>query len=262
MLLWIAFTFAAVIAGYLAVRLPCLITGTKFHLTFMPYVPFDRGFLALSALIIFAATALYVKLHSRLKCSRSDSLVGGLFLNMLFLLLFAIPTGITYYLLWAIPREWGVDTKFIAAIIASIAYFTFFSLVMVPYSTLTIEMTDSYDERSKLAAYRMFVSIVGGLVAIAIPSVLVPDLLPDKSNLNGIHNGYLLSGVIIAVIVGFLCSEPQKCQKSMVTTLFWFAPAPGVVCPGCGFFAQPVEAVPRSSNVANSIAKIFLSFIL
>jgi GPH family glycoside/pentoside/hexuronide:cation symporter len=119
-----------------------------------------------------------------------------------FLLLFAIPTGITYYLLWAIPRDWGDTETFIAAITASIAYFTFFSLVMVPYATLTIEMTDNYDERSKLAAYRMFVSIVGGLLAIAIPSILVPDLLPDKSNLNEIHGGYLTSGLIVAVIVG------------------------------------------------------------
>ena len=119
-----------------------------------------------------------------------------------FLLYFAIPTGITYYLLWAIPMGWSVDAKFIAAIAASIIYYTFFSLIMVPYATLNVEMTDNYDERSKLAAYRMFVSIVGGLIAIAIPSLLVPDLKPDHSNIPDIHNGYLLAGAIIAVIVG------------------------------------------------------------
>ena len=119
-----------------------------------------------------------------------------------YLLFFGIPTGLTYYLLWAIPRDWSMNGKFFAAIAASILYWTFFSLVSVPYSTLTIEMTDSYDERSKLAAYRMFVSIIGGLLAIAIPSVLVPDLLQDASNLPEIHQGYLTAGLIIAVIVG------------------------------------------------------------
>lgn len=136
-----------------------------------------------------------------------------------FLLLFAIPTGITYYLLWAIPQGWGADLKFIAAVVSSIAYFTFFSLIMVPYSTLTIEMTDNYDERSKLAAYRMFVSIIGGLIAIAIPSLLVPDMLPDRSNLAEIHRGYLTSGLAVAAIVGlapfipFLgCRERTACK--------------------------------------------------
>jgi GPH family glycoside/pentoside/hexuronide:cation symporter len=118
-----------------------------------------------------------------------------------------------------IPRDWDINGKFIAAIVVSIIYWTFFSLVSVPYCTLTIEMTDNYDERSKLAAYRMFVSIVGGLLAIAIPSFLVPDLLPDASNLPDIHQGYLSAGLIIAVIVGlapFLpfwgCRERTACR--------------------------------------------------
>jgi glycoside/pentoside/hexuronide:cation symporter, GPH family len=136
-----------------------------------------------------------------------------------YLLLFSIPTGLTYYLLWAIPRGWNLDLKFIAALAASFIYWTFFSLVSVPYCTLNIEMTDNYDERSKLAAYRMFVSIIGGLLAIAIPSILVPDLLPDNSNLPEIHQGYLAAGIVIAVIVGlapFLpfwgCRERLACH--------------------------------------------------
>ncbi len=199
------------------------VTGTfgtsVIGLIYLKYLTDILGLGAWLAGIVMLITNLYNAINDPFIGQLSDRTKSKWGRRRLFLLLFAIPTGITYYLLWAIPREWGVDAKFIAAIIASIAYFTFFSLVMVPYSTLTIEMTDSYDERSKLAAYRMFVSIVGGLVAIAIPSVLVPDLMPDKSNLNEIHNGYMLSGVIIAVIVGlapFLplsgCKERTECK--------------------------------------------------
>jgi Na+/melibiose symporter-like transporter len=48
----------------------------------------------------------------------------------------------------------------------------------------------------------MFVSIIGGLLAIAIPSFLVPDLAQDAGNLTEIHSGYLQAGLIIAVIIG------------------------------------------------------------
>ena len=48
----------------------------------------------------------------------------------------------------------------------------------------------------------MFVSILGGLLAIAIPSLLVPDLLPDRSNVPEIHEGYLVAGIVVSVIIG------------------------------------------------------------
>lgn len=199
------------------------VTGTfgtsVIGLIYLKYLTDILGLGAALAGTVLLITNLYNAINDPFIGQLSDRTKSKWGRRRSFLLFFAIPTGITYYLLWAIPREWGVDAKFIAAIIASIVYFTFFSLVMVPYATLNVEMTDNYDERSKLAAYRMFVSIVGGLLAIAIPSVLVPDLLPDKSNLGEIHNGYLLSGVIIAVIVGlapFLpfsgCRERTVCK--------------------------------------------------
>ncbi len=199
------------------------VTGTfgtsVIGLIYLKYLTDILGLGAALAGTVMLITNLYNAINDPFIGQLSDRTKSKWGRRRLFLLLFAIPTGITYYLLWAIPREWGVDAKFISAIIASISYYTFFSLVMVPYSTLTIEMTDNYDERSKLAAYRMFVSIIGGLVAIAIPSVLVPDLMPDNSNLNEIHNGYLVSGIIIAVIVGlapFLpfsgCKERTECK--------------------------------------------------
>jgi hypothetical protein len=87
--LWLVFMLVAAIVGYLAVKLPCLVTGTAFHLTFMPYVPFDRVFLSLAAIIIFAATIGYVKLHRKFKISLVEVLSGGLFFHMIFLFIFA-----------------------------------------------------------------------------------------------------------------------------------------------------------------------------
>lgn len=161
-----------------------------------------------------AALAGIVMLVTQLYTAFSDPFIGQLSdsthtrwgRRRFYILFFTIPTGITYFLLWAIPHGWGLDAKFIAAIIASVIYFTFFTLVTVPYATLTVEMTDDYDERSKLASYRMFVSIIGGLLAIAIPSFLVPDPRYSANqkiaNIPDMYHGYWLAGIIIAVIIG------------------------------------------------------------
>jgi sugar (glycoside-pentoside-hexuronide) transporter len=169
------------------------------------YLKYLTDILSLGAML-----AGYVMLITQLYTAFSDPFIGQLSdsthtrwgRRRFYILFFTIPAGITYYLLWAIPLGWNQDLRFIAAIVASMIYFTFFTLVTVPYATLTVEMTDDYDERSSLTSYRMFVSIIGGLVAIALPYILVPDMLADKSNFKDVYNGYLLTGVIIAIIIG------------------------------------------------------------
>ncbi len=182
------------------------LTGTfgtsVISLFYLKYLTDILGLGAALAGVVMFITNIYNAVNDPVIGHLSDGARSRWGRRRVFLLLFAIPTGITYYLLWAIPRDWSMDIRFLAAIGASILYFTFFSLVMVPYATLNIEMTDNYDERSKLAAYRMFVSILGGLLAVAIPSILVPDLRADRGNLSAVHQGYLTAGIVIAVIVG------------------------------------------------------------
>lgn len=175
---------------------------TVISLYYLKYLTDILGLGATLAGLVLLITNLYNAVNDPVIGHLSDSTRSRWGRRRVYLLLFAIPTGLTYYLLWAIPRGWAVDLKFIAAIVASILYWTFFSLIMVPYLTLGMEMTDNYDERSKLQAYRMFVSILGGLLAVAVPSLLVPDLLPGAENLGEIHRGYLNAGWIIAIIVG------------------------------------------------------------
>lgn len=175
-------------------------------LYYLKYLTDIIGLGAALAGIVMLVTQLYTAVSDPFIGQLSDSTHTRWGRRRFYILFFTIPTGITYFLLWAIPNGWAADAKFIAAIIASVIYFTFFTLVTVPYSALTVEMTDDYDERSKLAAYRMFVSIIGGLLAIAIPSILVPDpkYIAGKSiaNIPDIYHGYLLAGIIIAIIIG------------------------------------------------------------
>lgn len=102
-LLWTVFLFVAAIAGYAAVRLPCLVTGTPFHLTFMPYVPYDRFLLSSAAVILSVAAYGVMRLQLRLKLKTAEVLSGGLLFNILFLLIFAnLLHGGTYLYVWPV----------------------------------------------------------------------------------------------------------------------------------------------------------------
>ena len=89
-----------------------------------------------------------------------------------FLIIFAIPFGLAYLLMyWAPPWQ----NQVILALHMTLAYIfsdTLQTLVAVPFYTLTPEMTPDYDERTELTSYRMFFNLVASLiVAVAAPEI-------------------------------------------------------------------------------------------
>jgi GPH family glycoside/pentoside/hexuronide:cation symporter len=89
-----------------------------------------------------------------------------------FLLIFSIPFGLAFLLMWWAP-PW--NNQIILAIHMTLAYIisdTLQTLVAVPFFTLTPEMTPDYDERTELTTYRMLFNLVASLgVAIAAPMI-------------------------------------------------------------------------------------------
>jgi GPH family glycoside/pentoside/hexuronide:cation symporter len=114
-----------------------------------------------------------------------------------FFLLGAIPFAISFILLWWVPP---FDTQLGKAIYYALAYIffdTMFTIVSVPYAALTPELTDDYDERTRLNGFRAGVSMVGGLIAaVAVPVVV--DAFVNK------RDGYML----VAIIFGVLAAVP------------------------------------------------------
>jgi Na+/melibiose symporter-like transporter len=70
--------------------------------------------------------------------------------------------------------QWGT---FLAAVALYILYDTFNTGYSVPYQAMGIEITDNYDERTSLVAWRMLFSIITGLVATVLPMMIV-DAVP------------------------------------------------------------------------------------
>ncbi len=122
----------------------------------------------------------------------------------------AIPLGISFALIWSVPQGLGQAATFAYSSIFYMLYIFMITSFMVPYTTLGMELTNDYDERTSLAMWRMIFNIGLSLPATILPKMLV-DALPD------IRSGYSAMGWIIGlsimifpIFVIFAGKERQK----------------------------------------------------
>ncbi|GAB4543867.1 MAG: MFS transporter [Anaerolineae bacterium] len=118
-----------------------------------------------------------------------------------FLLLFAIPYGLGFLILWWAP-PWGSQIwLMIHVTLAFMISDTFQTLVSVPFFALTPEMTPDYDERTTLTTYRMFFNLLASLTtAVAAPMIVDAALRAGLTS----QQGYL----IVAALFGSLATLP------------------------------------------------------
>jgi len=85
----------------------------------------------------------------------------------------ALPLAITIMLLWFVPR--GLPDVWVFAWIAVtfLLFDTAWTLTNVPYYALTAELTDDYDERASLTAFRMVLGVPAYIVGAALTPALV-----------------------------------------------------------------------------------------
>ena len=85
-----------------------------------------------------------------------------------YLLFGAVPFGVTFALLWIVPP---IQNQLILCLYFALMYMIFdtaFTMVGCPYVALTPELTLDHDERTSLVTYRMFVSIIAGLIIAVV----------------------------------------------------------------------------------------------
>lgn len=116
----------------------------------------------------------------------------------IYLLLAPVPLGIFYTFMFFQPYFTGLSLIIWAAII-QILYRTFFTVGNIPYSALSSEMTYDSHERSKLAAYRMFLGYAGAMMV----SVLTGKLM-TAMNWLPTENGYFYVAIIFSFLAAFL----------------------------------------------------------
>jgi GPH family glycoside/pentoside/hexuronide:cation symporter len=111
----------------------------------------------------------------------------------------AIPFGIFFFLQWVVPHfsdnssanQWGLFWYYIIISIFSNAFYT---VVNLPYTALTPELTQDYDERTSLNSFRFGFSISGSILSLIIALVLFGVFPNDPIK------QYLLIGGVCAVL--------------------------------------------------------------
>lgn len=115
-----------------------------------------------------------------------------------YLLFIPIPLGLSYMLMFYQPSFSG--TMLIVWVAAmQILFRTFFTIGNIPYSSLSSEMTYQSQERSQLAAYRMFLGYAGAMLVSVGTSYLMSIMgwLPDE-------NGYFYVGMVMSILAACL----------------------------------------------------------
>ncbi len=145
----------------------------------------------------------------------------------------AFPVAISYYFLWNPPLDLSPEGLTVYLILISIFIRTMITLYEIPSTSLVSELTQNYDERTSLLAYRYFFGWVGGIsmAAIAYGWLLQPtDAYPigqlnrDGYNLYGlVASGIMLTAILVSAIgthrhIPNLRKPPPKKAFSLAAT--------------------------------------------
>jgi GPH family glycoside/pentoside/hexuronide:cation symporter len=85
----------------------------------------------------------------------------------------AIPFGLSFLLQWLIPKfsnnpstnQWGLFWYYV---LIAVVFNTFFTVVNLPYTALTPELTQDYHERTSLNSFRFSFSIAGSILSLVL----------------------------------------------------------------------------------------------
>lgn len=110
------------------------------------------------------------------------------------MLVSAIPMGFFFVIQWLIPfpesNQWGLFWFY-----TIVAFFlgTFYTMYSLPYSSLTAELTQDYNERTSLSSYRFSFSLGASIVALLIARTVF-QVVKDPAQ------QYLTIGIICAIL--------------------------------------------------------------
>ncbi|MDR2091501.1 MAG: MFS transporter [Clostridiales bacterium] len=137
----------------------------------------------------------------------SDNSGGKFGRRRRYFLFYAIPLGLSFFLLWMSPALMAEGTheavKIIVVLILYLCTITMLTLVNVPYGSIIMEMTDDYDERTSLTGFRMVCSALATLLAIGIGDTILGEGPIYETGKNLIYVG-LVFGIFVTA-AAFLC---------------------------------------------------------
>ena len=98
-----------------------------------------------------------------------------------FLLFGAVPFAVAFAFLWFKPNFDSHTALVVFYTLMYVLYDAVVTFVSMPYFSLTPELTEDYDERTELTGYRMFFSILGGLISFVVPMMIIGQMSPGNA---------------------------------------------------------------------------------
>lgn len=118
-----------------------------------------------------------------------------------YLLFGSFGCGLFFFLLFTYLPIHNQGLLFVHATFSYLIFYVCFSLVNIPYSALTPDMTQDYDERTNLTAYRMTGAIIGMFIAAGLTSELIKLFPTERMGFSLTAAGYGVLFVILTLIV-------------------------------------------------------------
>jgi GPH family glycoside/pentoside/hexuronide:cation symporter len=133
-----------------------------FYLTAVCGIPGNVAGLALAAgLIIDALMDPFIG-------SLSDGWRSRLGRRLPFMLASLVPLAASFMLIFSLPSGLSASVLFVWLAVLSLTLRLSFSLFMLPYQAIGAEVSESYDERSGIMAWRWGFGIVGALITVVL----------------------------------------------------------------------------------------------
>lgn len=121
-----------------------------------------------------------------------------------FLLFGALPFALSFILLWLSPN-FSQTGLIIYYSLGYVVYEVMATIVYMPYYALTPELTEDYDERTRLTSFRMFFNILGSLTAYIFPMLVIGSMVPENTRrvlLMSVIAGAIAATPLIGVFLG------------------------------------------------------------
>jgi len=105
----------------------------------------------------------------------------------------AIPFGLSFLAQWWVPFPNNETALIIYYVAIAILFNTFYTCVNLPYTALTPELTQDYNERTSLNSFRFAFSIVASIIS-GVGHLAIVKIFPDQAT------GYFVAGLIWSVL--------------------------------------------------------------
>lgn len=162
----------------------------------------------------------------------SDKTLSKFGKRRVYMLFGAIPYGVAFMLLWLTPFGDKTEiSRFIYYLFVYLLYNTTWTVVYIPYSALTANLTNDYDERTSLNGYKIALANIGIILGAALFSLLAEGTGSVFYGVFGsVSKAYAAAGVLfgsLAIIVMLVCTfnvkerfdNSEKNDKSFFRTL-------------------------------------------